>query len=473
MPRLQLESATDSFDLDALMNHPKGVEVLAGVTGLGLPPVDVQWREGAGDGARFRNKRHLSRTIDLPLLVDGEDREGLKELTDRLASMFLGECTLRFVEDDGTSWTTQVHRIGGGDYVYGQDTTGERDAYIVVTLKAGDPFWTSSEVHDKVVTNSGSGVGLLPTLVEMNVASSQVIGQFDLENSGNVEAYPVWEFTGPGSDIEATDAKGQTFSWGGTLAPGEKLTIDARTGEVYDDGGDNRYADMGPAPRLWTIPPGRSKATVTMAGTSTGSFERVGSPRTNYVTNPSLETNLTGYTVFGDAAKDPTITRVNDRAWRGSWSLKAVTKANGYPWTFYTVSGLTIGQTYTARAMVYSTSSSEVAWLSVTGTGVYDSNTGFDRWVAMSVTFTATATSHRLELHSPTSATVPLTTWWDGLYVGDSGEYFDGDSTSSTPTVEYEWSGAAHASTSREWHKEWFGASQIRCSWYPRKALVI
>lgn len=297
--RLQLESATDVFNLDDVLMKGEGIQVTAGVTGLGLPNISTQWLEGAGDGALFRGRRVLPRDIDLPLYLSAPNRQELQKLVSRLAKMLAGPCILRLVEDDGTSWYTEVRRVGGGGYVYGEDTTGERDLMLVITLRAGDPFWTYSQPTRKVIENSGAGRGLLNGLTKLQLASSQAIGSITLENTGDAPAFPVWEVTGPGSNFRAISADGQEFWWTGTLAAGEKLIIDTRAGTVKDGTGANRYAEMAPAPKLWSIPPGTTTATVTLENTSAGTIEPTGDPIwRNLVTNPRGEdVSATSYSV--------------------------------------------------------------------------------------------------------------------------------------------------------------------------------
>src|SRR6478736_4102406 len=122
MPRLQMESATDTLDLDYVLKFGRGIQVTSGVTGLGLPPVQVRWLEGAGDGAVYRGRRVLPRDIDIPLYILGRDRDDLMSLWSRLAAMLDGKVRLRMVEDDGTSWYCDVYRVGGGTFTYGVDT---------------------------------------------------------------------------------------------------------------------------------------------------------------------------------------------------------------------------------------------------------------------------------------------------------------------------------------------------------------
>lgn len=151
MPSLALESDRDYFDLDSVLKGDRGVQVLAGVTGFGLPPVQVRWLEGAGDGATYRGRRVLPRDIDLPLLILGQNRADLSDIWTRFALMMAGKCKLRLIEDDGSSWWTYVYRVGGGDYTYGVDTDGETEIRTVVTLRAPDPFFTAEIATQQVI----------------------------------------------------------------------------------------------------------------------------------------------------------------------------------------------------------------------------------------------------------------------------------------------------------------------------------
>lgn len=154
MVALALESADDTLDLDYVLKYGRGIQVLSGVTGFGLPPVQVRWLEGAGDGAVYRGRRVLPRDIDLPLLVLGRDRSDLTELWSRLARALDGKCKLRLIEDDGTSWYCEVYRVGGGQYAYGVDTDGETEIRTVITVRAGNPFWIAERASQKVIGGS-------------------------------------------------------------------------------------------------------------------------------------------------------------------------------------------------------------------------------------------------------------------------------------------------------------------------------
>lgn len=270
MVGLTLSNVNDTLDLDAVFNTGAGVQVLRGVTGLGLASRETQWFEGAGHGSTYRGMRVKARDIDLRLYVVGLDREDLKGYLRRLVLMLSGPCLLSFVEGNGEEWSTEVNLVAGGDFAYGIDTIGETELQFGITLRAGDPFFTSNLVTRKVVSNEGatpSGL-LIQGLANMRVAPSQAIGDLLLENPGDAPAYPVWMVRGGGSNFEARLPDGTGFHWTGTLVDGETLVIDTKTGRVYDSLGRNRYHEMAPAPRLWAIPPGLTQVRATLQDVS-------------------------------------------------------------------------------------------------------------------------------------------------------------------------------------------------------------
>ncbi|MDX3525072.1 phage tail family protein [Streptomyces sp. ID05-39B] len=270
MPKLLLSSETDTLDLNEIMDKGLGYQAKTGVTGFGLPPVSVQWLEGAGDGATFRRRRVLTRDIDIPLEILARDRRHLQELTDRMALTLAGQCTLTLLDDDGTRWTTDVHRTGGGEYAYGVDTTGEREFQTVITFRAPDPYWTSSEAQIRSIGGTSAGA-FLANLSSVAVSASQAIGEIQLDNRGNADAYPIWEITGPGRNFLAVSPANERLAWSGTLTANQRLIIDTRKGTVVDQDGDNRYAELDVAPRFWTVKPGLSTATAQLEDVSTAS----------------------------------------------------------------------------------------------------------------------------------------------------------------------------------------------------------
>ncbi|MEU7400087.1 phage tail family protein [Streptomyces sp. NPDC044948] len=270
MPKLLLSSGTDTLDLNEIADKGLGYQAKTGATGFGLPPVTVQWLEGAGDGAVYRRKRVQPRDIDLALEVLARNRDDLQARLSRLALAVSDRCTLTLLNDDGVRWSTTVYRTGGGEFTYGVETNGEREFETVLSFRAPDPYWTSSATQSRRITGATSAP-FLSSLAKLNVAASQAIGEILLDNSGDAEAYPIWKVYGPGKTFTAISPSGERLRWNGTLAAGEVLTIDTKKGTVVDQSGANRYNELDAAPRFWTVKPGLSTAEASLLNITSSS----------------------------------------------------------------------------------------------------------------------------------------------------------------------------------------------------------
>ncbi|MEU5433817.1 phage tail family protein [Streptomyces sp. NPDC020719] len=267
MTSLLLATERDTLDLAGQAMTGFGFQATAGMTGRGLPAVDVQWLSGAGDGARWRGQRVQPRDLDIPLDILGRDRSHLSELVSRLAQAVAGECQLVLVDDQDVRWSTSVYRTGGGDIT----DDGGTSLQTVISFRAPDPYFVASTISTQSVTGDPGKKPFLSNLVAMPLAASQAIGNVQLDNTGDVPAYPVWEVYGPGRDLTVTAPTGETLRWQGTLATGERLIVDTRNGSVRDGANTNRYADLATAPRFWTVPPGTSTASISLLDTTADS----------------------------------------------------------------------------------------------------------------------------------------------------------------------------------------------------------
>lgn len=271
MAKLRLQSANDELDLDAQLQTGRGFQALSGLTGLGLPSVQVQWRDAAGDGASYRGRRVLPRDLDIPIDLRTDGREEQRAMSSRLALMFAEGCRLVYTDELGDDWYTDVHRTGGGGYVKGKDDR-PNEFELVITVRAGDPFWTAVEVQTQTISGmTPSATVFLDGMVGLPVTTSQAIGSMTIENDGDAEAFPAWTVTGPGKNLEVRLPNGQGFKWLGTLALGQSLVIDVRSGTIRDHAGTNRYAQLDTAPRFFRLPPGVTVATAAMEDTTEAS----------------------------------------------------------------------------------------------------------------------------------------------------------------------------------------------------------
>ena len=155
---------------------------------------------------------------------------------------------------------------------------------------------------------------------------------------------------------------------------------------------------------------------------------------TNLATNPSFETDLTGWTNSGS-----TFTRSSDRALNGDYSAKVVTTAGGQGIKL-PLTGLTIGNTYQVSVSVYSLTS-----FTFLIKKSYEKSFQIPpaRWTRCNYEFVASATSHDVYFNNITEAAV--TYYLDSAMVTSGSvayDYFDGG------FFEWGWNGTEHASTS-------------------------
>lgn len=179
--------------------------------------------------------------------------------------------------------------------------------------------------------------------------------------------------------------------------------------------------------------------------------------RRNRITNPSFQSNTTGWTAVGTSTLGPSAVAAD-----GSIS-GLITFAAGGPATQgagTTVTGLTVGAVYTVSAYVWVPAASLTAApaLHITGLGpVGSAVTAADQWVRVGGTFTATATSHTVTLLNTGTTTAGQTTFFDRVLLEEStvlGNYFDGATAATGSGVGarvYAWTGSANASASVEY----------------------
>lgn len=251
----------------------EGYTLTSGLRGLGIAPTSVKIQNSAGDGGTWRSTRRTVRDFDFPVAVSGVDRADVETKLRRLASALSDRNSaphLRAVYSDGNGpYEIQVHYTGGAETVFGEDGNSTF-ARWAMTLQAPDPYWTSVDSESLFLGSDPDPRGLLPKLAALQVKSSQVIGEFTVENAGDVDAFPVWTFRGPMDSVTVTAPDGRSFSYEAEIVEGETITIDTKTGTVVDEEGVNKYANLGASPKLFPIPAGISAVDVQAEGTSPG-----------------------------------------------------------------------------------------------------------------------------------------------------------------------------------------------------------
>lgn len=199
-----------------------------------------------------------------------------------------------------------------------------------------------------------------------------------------------------------------------------------------------------------------TKAMVTWANTSAG----LGSSRTNLVPNPSFETNTTGW----QCALQHTIATSTAQAAVGTSSLAITKNGSGFTTVVFTdLLTITGGGTYslgfssraatTARSMQVRAAWYDAGGTNISSTTVTLGSNSASAWTTFTATFTAPSNATGVRLYPEwLSPNIGETHYLDAVILEQAstpGTYFDG-ATTDTASLDYSWTGTAHASPSTE-----------------------
>lgn len=238
----------------------------SGLMGVGIPPTEVRIDDSASDGGVWRFTKRGVRDIDMPVIVHGSGEADLETKLRRLSNILndrRGAVTLRANYPSGEAWEIQAHYVGGAETQFDDDTNVTFCRWVV-QLRCPNPYWTRTSAEQYNVGSAGAGRGLIPNLAELQVSSSQALGVLSVENSGDVESFPVWQFRGPSSTVTITDVNtGKAFLYDALIETGDTVIIDTLKGTVIDKlTGANLYANLGPSPKLFPIASGISSVNI-------------------------------------------------------------------------------------------------------------------------------------------------------------------------------------------------------------------
>jgi len=270
---------TDPQGTETDLSTGPDIITLWGVKGDGLMPVThVEYQVPLQPGSQLRYTRIEARDVDLPLLVKGADGDepSILAVQRALAATFypaLGDGTLRVTKSDGSQRQLTCRYSEGliGDTSMAVAAVGYRE--VIVVFHAFDPFWyaVSPVVTSYTIGTPATFFPFFP-LVLTNV---NIFAQPTITNGGDVEAWPVWTVTGPGSGLTLTNlTTGQTLSFPSlTLAAGDRLVIDTRPGKksVVQNGVTNRYGLIATGGALWALAAGANSVSLQLSGATAAS----------------------------------------------------------------------------------------------------------------------------------------------------------------------------------------------------------
>ncbi|MFI7678568.1 phage distal tail protein [Actinophytocola sp. NPDC049390] len=244
-----------------------------------MPKVIIQSDKVPGQaGSRPRQVRHDDHEFLLPLFWQAASDVALRtDLRDLIRKM-------NPANDDGTPRYGKVRVVSPvGDvreitclYTAGleldetvDDASGLTWQRAAVSFLAHDPYWyDASPVSSPVwtITDTPNFFPILP----ISLTASELVVAETITNAGDVQAWPVWTITGPGSLVKLSNlSTGQTLYFPSlSLGIGQFLTIDTRPGvkSVLLNDGTNAYSLLEPTSALWPLRSGANQVRLEMSG---------------------------------------------------------------------------------------------------------------------------------------------------------------------------------------------------------------
>lgn len=243
------------------------------VAGRFMPKIEFQTEGAPGVSGEFlREVRHGPTEFTMPFDILGTSESDLRSnLREIIASLDprRGDGTLRVTSPVGDVREIACHLASGGEL---NETLGQQSGFdwqrINATFVAFDPYWrdTSPISVPFEVTETPNFFPILP----INLVSSEIVVHDVISNTGDVEAWPIWTITGPGSVIKLTNSTTGKFLSipTGSLSSGQTLTIDTTPGVksvLYGDG-TSAYNALTIDSSLWPIIRGTNNIVLEMSG---------------------------------------------------------------------------------------------------------------------------------------------------------------------------------------------------------------
>lgn len=240
---------------------------LSGVAGRFMPPVDVTDRPNrAGSGAILEQVREDARTIDIPIVITGNQRANIATLADALSPHHDGRLVaavdgqdLRQIECryiDGFQGLEQLPHVNK----------------TMLTFKAWRPYW--EDIDPSTATfNLGDLETWLPWEMDVSpirTVPDNIFAEVEINNDGHVDAWPVWTLEGPFNDVILRDElRGDMLLVDWAAGADKRLVIDTRPGRktVRDQDDISRFDLLDPNnDTFFPFPRGLTTVAIELAG---------------------------------------------------------------------------------------------------------------------------------------------------------------------------------------------------------------
>lgn len=228
-------------------------------------------------GIRLRDVRHDARDFTLPVWITAADDVALRTaMRDLVVAMnpTRGPGRIRFTAPGGdvreiacsySSGLGMTEKLGS--------TSGLNAQKARITFRAHDPYW-SAPSDDSADYTTGTIPNFFP-IFPLRLSTSQVVIDTNINNVGDIDAWPIITFFGPGNTIKATNlTTGLFFEFQAIIGlnAGESIIVDTRPGEktVVLQDNKNLYPWLTTTSSLWPLVRGNNSIRIEMAAATAG-----------------------------------------------------------------------------------------------------------------------------------------------------------------------------------------------------------
>lgn len=149
---------------------------------------------------------------------------------------------------------------------------------VTATFLAHDPYWYSVGDTAIVYTGDVEAATFFPFFPLRLSAGAVFVDDNDVNNPGDLEAWPVWTISGPASNVVISNLTTEkSIVLNTTITSGQSVTIDTRPGAktVLNDDGTSLFSLMSATSSLFSLAQGTNHIQVSMDSTSATSSIRL------------------------------------------------------------------------------------------------------------------------------------------------------------------------------------------------------
>lgn len=246
-----------------------------GIQGQYGLPMEVVSFEAIGIPGDFEQYIQVKpNDIRMPFLILGDTPAGVEQAMREIRKATRpqrGHGLLQHGSLDGQ--TRQLSCIEIGRF---RDVGSKTPSMIQTGLifRAADPYWQDQADIVTTLSPSGTSTFFQNPFLPIHLSPSSTSGSFSIENNGDVECWPKWIITGPGTNPVLTNTTtGEVLTLTITLTAGQILTIDTNPSalSVTREDASVHWDAVSAASTLWSLAVGINNITLTMSGTTSAS----------------------------------------------------------------------------------------------------------------------------------------------------------------------------------------------------------